>query len=79
VAATGGAGVSSGKTVVDAGAEAVLTGNCGPNAARTLAAANIRLYTGVSGTVAEALQQFKDGKLAAADGANVDSHFGVNP
>ena len=78
VAAAGGAGISSGKTVIDAGAEAVLTGNCGPNAERTLSTAGIKLYTGATGTVAEAVELFKDGKLTEAAGPNVQEHFGVD-
>lgn len=77
IAAAGGAGISSAKAVIDAGAEAVLTGNCGPNAQRTLSAAGVRLYTGVTGTVAEAVELFKGGKLTEAEGPNVQSHFGT--
>jgi len=77
IAAAGGAGVSSAKAVADAGAEAVLTGNCGPNAQRTLEAAGVKLYTGVTGNVTEAVEQFKKGDLTAADGPNVQSHFGM--
>ena len=77
VAAAGGAGLSSAKVVIDAGAEAVLTGNCGPNAQRTLSVAGIKLYTGVTGTVAEAVELFKGGKLTEAEGPNVQSHFGT--
>ena len=76
VAAAGGAGISSAKLVADAGAEAVLTGNCGPNAERSLRAANIKLYTGVKGTVAEAVELFRNGKLTEADGPSVGLHFG---
>ena len=76
VAAAGGAGISSAKAVIDTGAEAVLTGNCGPNAERTLSAGEIKLYTGVSGTVSEAIEFFKTGKLNEADSPNVQSHFG---
>lgn len=78
VAAAGGAGISSAKAVIDAGAEAVLTGNCGPNAERTLTAAGAKLYTGVTGTVAEAVELFKGGKLTEAAGPNVQEHFGVD-
>jgi predicted Fe-Mo cluster-binding NifX family protein len=78
IAAAGGAGISAGKAVADTGAEAVLTGNCGPNAQRTLDAAGIKLYTEVKGTVAEAVELFKNGKLTAADGPNVQSHFGMD-
>jgi len=77
-AAAGGAGISSAKVVTDAGAEAVLTGNCGPNAQRTLSAAGIKLHTGVAGTVTEAAELFKSGKLAEASGPNVEPHFGIN-
>ena len=78
VNAAGGAGVTSAKTVIDTCAVAVLTGNCGPNAAQTLSAAGVKLYTGIAGTVAEALELFKNGKLTEADGPNVQSHFGTN-
>lgn len=78
VAAAGGAGIGSTKAVVDTGAEAVLTGNCGPNAERTLSAAGLKLYTGVTGTVAEAVGLFKSGKLAEASGPNVEPRFGMN-
>ena len=78
VAAAGGAGISSAKAVIDTGAEAVLTGNCGPNAERTLSAGEIKVYTGVSGTVSEAIEFFKTGKLNEADGSNVQSHFGTS-
>jgi len=78
VAVAGGAGISSAKVVIDSGAGAVLTGNCGPNAQRTLSAAGIKLYTGVAGTVAEAAELFKSGKLTQASGPNVEPHFGMD-
>jgi predicted Fe-Mo cluster-binding NifX family protein len=77
IAAGGGAGVSSAKAVIDAGTKAVLTGNCGPNAERTLSAGGIKLYTAVTGTVAEAVELFKKGQLTEAGGPNVQSHFGM--
>jgi len=78
VAAGGGAGITSAKLVTDAGAEAVLTGNCGPNAERTLTAGGVKLYTGLTGTVAEAVELFKTGKLTQATGPNVKPHFGMD-
>ena len=78
VAAVGGAGISSAKAVIDACAEVVLTGNCGPNAERTLNAAGVKLYTGVTGTVAEAIELFKSGELSVAAGPNVQEHFGMD-
>jgi predicted Fe-Mo cluster-binding NifX family protein len=78
VAAAGGAGISSAKIVIDAGVQAALTGNCGPNAQRTLSTGGIKLYTGVTGTVAEAIELLKTGKLTEAAGPNVQSHFGMD-
>jgi len=78
VVAAGGAGINSAKLVIDAGAKAVLTGNCGPNAQSTLSAAGVKLYTGATGTVEQALELFKSGKLTASDGPNVRAHFGVD-
>ena len=49
-----GAGIQAGRTVADSGAQAVLTGNCGPRGFATLAAANIQICTGATGTVQEA-------------------------
>ena len=77
VDAAGGAGISSAKVVIDAGAQAVLTGNCGPNAERTLTAAGVKLYTGATGTIAEAAELFKSGKVAEATGPNVQPRFGI--
>ena len=78
VSAGGGAGTSSAKVIADTGADAVLTGNCGPNAQRTLSAADVKLYTGLTGTVSEAIELYKAGKLTEASGANVQSHFGMS-
>jgi predicted Fe-Mo cluster-binding NifX family protein len=77
VSAAGGAGISSAKVVIDSGAEAVLTGNCGPNAHRTLTAGSVTVYTGAAGTVKEAIEKLKGGELTANEGPNVDSHFGA--
>ncbi len=78
VDAGGGTGINSAKAVLDAGAQAVLTGNCGPNAVRTLSAGNVKLYTGLQGTVAQAVEQFKAGALKEASSANVEPHSGLN-
>ena len=75
---TGGVGINSAKTVIDAGAKVVLTGNCGPNAERTLSSAGIKLYTGVTGTVAQAIELFKKGLLTESGQPNVKPHFGMD-
>jgi predicted Fe-Mo cluster-binding NifX family protein len=73
----GGAGIQSAQFVASKGAEAVITGNCGPNAVRTLEAAGIRLFVGQSGTVKEGIERFKNNELKAAQEANVPDHFGM--
>jgi len=78
VQAAHGAGVTAGQAIADAGAEVVITGNCGPRAYQVLSAAGIKVYTGASGTVADALKQFAEGKLQEAGGANVAGHFGTS-
>ena len=73
----GGAGIQSAQLVSGRGAQVVLTGNVGPNAYRTLEAAGLRVVTGASGTVRQAVEAFKSGALSAAQGATVESHFGM--
>lgn len=75
----GGAGIQAAQTMADQGVQAVLTGNCGPNAYRTLEAANIAVVVGMQGTVREAVEQFKAGQTASADAPNVSSHHGQQP
>ena len=77
-AAGGAAGIGSAKSVVDEGVKAVLTGNCGPNAQCILSASGIKLYTGVTGTIAQAVELLKSGKLAASEEPNVQAHFGMD-
>ena len=76
--AGGGAGIQSAQLVADRDVGVVLTGNCGPNAFRTLEAAGIEVIVGVSGTVREAVEQYKSGALSAVSKANVGSHFGAS-
>jgi predicted Fe-Mo cluster-binding NifX family protein len=77
VAAGGGAGIQAAQVVVSKGTAAVLTGNCGPNAYRTLSAADIEIYAGVSGTVRAAVEAFKRGELSPLSAPSVSGHFGT--
>jgi len=73
----GGAGIQSAQFIASKGVSAVITGNCGPNAMRTLSAAGINVILGQTGTVREAVEKFKRGDLSAASEANVASHYGT--
>jgi len=76
-AASGGAGPSAAKLVTDHGASVILTGNVGPNAFRALSAMNIKIGTGVTGTVREAVENFKKGNISFSDSATTADHSGM--
>ncbi len=74
---SGGAGIQAAQMVANSGVDAVITGNLGPNAADTLAAAGVKTYLGATGTVREVLQQYKAGNLQESSGPTVENHFGT--
>jgi len=74
---SGGAGIQAAQLVINSGAEVVITGNLGPKAADTLAAAGVKTYLTVSGTVREALERYKAGQLQDTSGPTVKSHYGT--
>lgn len=75
----GGAGIQSAQLVAEKGIEAVITGNCGPNAFQTLTAAGITVVTGISGgSIKEAIEEFRSGEFSPAGEATVGSHYGLS-
>jgi len=70
--ATQGAGIQTGQNIADTGVEAVITGNIGPNAFKTLNAAGVKIFLAETQTVQQALDSFKAGKLKEVDGTNVE-------
>jgi predicted Fe-Mo cluster-binding NifX family protein len=77
IALGGGAGIQSAQFVASMGAKAVLTGNCGPNAVDTLAAARVELFTGQKGTIRQAIEMYKKGELRPSTEATVTAHYGT--
>ena len=75
--AMGGAGIQAGQLIASKNAGAVITGNFGPNAFRVLQAAKIKMYSGVSGTVREAIEKYKNGQLTETSAPDVQSHYGM--
>jgi predicted Fe-Mo cluster-binding NifX family protein len=70
IGASSGAGIQAAQTIADKGVGVVITGQVGPNAIQTLGAANISIVTGASGTVSDAIEQYKSGRLQAAPAAS---------
>jgi predicted DNA-binding protein (UPF0251 family)/predicted Fe-Mo cluster-binding NifX family protein len=77
-AESGGAGIAVAKNLAGKNISAVITGNCGPNAYNALSAAGIKVMTGVSGTVKEAVEKYKAGLLEVSYKPNVPGHFGTS-
>ena len=76
--ATGGAGIQASQAVADMNADAVITTNIGPNAFRVLEAAGIKVYSGISGTINQAVEGMKKGSLGEAKSPNVGEKFGMS-
>jgi len=70
-----GAGIQTGQNIANLGVEAVITGNVGPNAFKTLNAANVKIFLAEKQTVGEAVDLFKAGKLKEVGDANVEGHW----
>jgi predicted Fe-Mo cluster-binding NifX family protein len=70
-----GAGIQAAKRIVELGVDALITGHVGPKAFSASRAGGMKIYTGASGTVADAVAQFKAGKLTAATAADVEGHW----
>jgi len=76
-AAGGGAGISAAQMIVKKGVEAVLTGNCGPNAHQVFSSVGIKVVTGVSGKIKDTIAEYKLGTYSIAQHANVPDHYGM--
>jgi len=72
-----GAGIQAAQTVVNSGAKVVITGNVGPNAFKVLSATGIKVLTGVSGSISQAIKKFKNGELQETNNPTVGGHFGM--
>ena len=76
VNAAQGAGIQAAQNVTNLGAEALLTGNVGPNAFRTLNAASIGIFIVKEDmTVEQALSEWKEGKLQEAGESTIEGHW----
>ena len=69
-----GAGIQAGRKIIELGVEAIITGQMGPKAFATLQAGGISIFTGATGTVANAIEQFEAGDLNLAHSATNEGH-----
>jgi predicted Fe-Mo cluster-binding NifX family protein len=62
-----GAGTKAAQDVVGLGAKAVITGDIGPKAAAVLQAADVVVYRQTWGTVRDAIEHFRSGRLKSLE------------
>ena len=72
---SGGAGIGATELIASKGAEALITGHCGPNAFTTLNAAGIKVFLGSQGRVEEMLEKLEKGELQAVEAPDVKGHW----
>jgi predicted Fe-Mo cluster-binding NifX family protein len=74
--AGGGAGIAAAQAVIDAGADVVITSNCGPNAIGVLSQSGIKVYAS-TGSVKSAVESLIVGMLSSLESPSVPGHFGM--
>ena len=77
IGAPGGAGIQAAQFVVERGAQAVVSGNTGPNAFGVLQSAKLPVYVFRGGTVREAVEAYNAGQLEVSGGASAKAHAGM--
>jgi predicted Fe-Mo cluster-binding NifX family protein len=75
--AGGGAGIQAAQAVVNKGADAVITGNVGPNAFQALQAGGVKIITGAQGPVKDVVERFNKGEYEYTASPSVETHYGA--
>lgn len=60
----GGAGIKAAQTVVDSQVEALITPQCGENAAKVIQESNIKIYKIINDSIQDNINAFNNGKLS---------------
>ncbi len=77
VSAPGGAGVQAAQYIVDQGAQALISGNVGPNAFAVFRAVELPVYACSEGSVRQAVAALIEGRLQRLESATGPSHVGT--
>jgi len=72
-----GAGTRAAQALGSKDVDVVLVGEIGPNPLAALRAAGLKVYTGISGTVADAVYEYLSGRLTEVAQATVPTHTGI--
>ena len=75
--ASGGGGIYAAQAIADKGVSVLITRDIGPTAFQILFPVGIEVFRGSSGTVREALEQYKSGNLRQVPGATARIHAGI--
>ncbi len=70
-----GAGIQAAQNVVNADAEALITGHCGPKAFRVLSTSGVKIYTVGEGKISKIIEKFKNVELQELASADVEGHW----
>ncbi len=70
-----GAGVQAATNVASYGADVLITGHCGPKAFQALSAADIKIVTGVSGSVGDVIEDYVKGGYQNSESPDVEGHW----
>lgn len=72
-----GAGVQSAQFLISKGAKVAISGNVGPNAMSALSKGGVEVLIRHTGTIAEAVEDYRKGKLKSVTTASVREHYGM--
>ncbi len=70
-----GAGIQVAQTVINGGAEVLVSGHCGPKAFKVLSASKVKIYSIKDKTIKEVIDLVLSGSLKELKGADVEGHW----
>lgn len=73
--ASQGAGIQTAQNILAAGAQAVVSGHCGPKAFRVLQAAGVPIFLAESAPIEQLVAQFKADQLTRLTAPDVEGHW----